>query len=118
MTQTIQRHHTNARMSKIVQYGGMVYLCGQTSSGSLAHDVSEQTLEVLSRIDALLTEVGTDRKSILTATIYLKSIADFATMNTVWESWMPQGSAPARTTVEARLAAESLLVEITITAAV
>jgi enamine deaminase RidA (YjgF/YER057c/UK114 family) len=117
MTQPIQRHHTNTRMSKIVQYGGMVYLCGQTSSGSPVHDVAEQTREVLSRIDALLSEVGTDRSRILTATIYLKSIADFATMNAVWESWMPQGCAPARTTVEAALAAESLLVEITIAAA-
>ena len=117
MIQPIQRHHTNARMSKIVQHGGLVYLCGQTSSGSVAHDVADQTREVLSRIDALLSEVGTDRTRILTATIYLKSIADFATMNAVWESWMPLGCAPARTTVEAVLAAESLLVEITIVVA-
>ncbi len=117
MSSSIQRHHTNARMSKIVQHAGLVYLCGQTSSGSPAHDVTEQSREVLARIDRLLSEVGTDRSRILTATIYLKSIADFAAMNAVWESWITEGSAPARTTVEAALAAENLLVEISVTAA-
>lgn len=117
MTSPIQRHHTNTRMSKIVQHAGLVYLCGQTSSGAPAHDVTGQTREVLTRIDTLLSEVGTDRSRILTATIYLKSMADFAAMNEVWESWVTAGSAPARTTVEASLAAESLLVEITVTAA-
>ena len=97
--------------------GFFVSVCGPVFVGRTPHHLLEQTREVLSRIDALLAEVGTDRHRILTATIYLKSIVDFATMNTVWESWMPQGCAPARTTVEARLAAESLLVEITIAAA-
>jgi len=35
----IQRKHTSARMSKIVQHGGLVFLCGQTSSGSSAADI-------------------------------------------------------------------------------
>ncbi|WP_372342764.1 Rid family hydrolase [Paraburkholderia madseniana] len=39
-------------------------------------------------------------------------------MNEVWESWLPAGDAPARTTVQAHLASEELLVEITIVAAV
>lgn len=117
MTSTIQRHHTNARMSKIVQYGGLVFLCGQTSSGAPVSDIGGQTREVLNRIDALLAEVAMDRSRILSATIYLKSMGDFAKMNECWESWVPTGCAPARTTVEAALAADSLLVEITITAA-
>lgn len=117
MTLDIQRHHTNARMSKIVQYQGLIYLCGQTSSGTPAEDVTDQTREVLARIDSLLAEVGSDRRKILSATIYLKSMTDFAAMNKCWEGWVPEGCAPARTTVEASLAAESLLVEVTITAA-
>lgn len=117
MKQDIQRRHATTRMSKIVTCGGLVYLCGQTSSGAPAQDVASQTREVLSRIDALLAEVGTDKSRILSATIYLKSITDFAKMNECWDSWVPQDCAPARTTVEASLAVESLLVEITITAA-
>ena len=50
----IERMHTNARMSKFVRHGGLVYLCGQTASGSreATADVSAQTCEMLSRVDA------------------------------------------------------------------
>lgn len=115
----IERKHTNARMSKIVRHGDMVYLCGQTASGSAnaSGDITAQTHETLSRVDALLTEAGSDRTRILSATIYLRDIHDFAAMNAVWESWVAPGAAPARTTVEARLASESLLFEVTVIAA-
>ena len=115
----IERFHANARMSKIVRHGGLIYLCGQTANGSpSAHaDVGSQTQEVLSRIDGLLAEAGSDRGKLLSATIYLRHIDDFAAMNAVWEAWVAAGTAPARTTVEARLASANLLVELTIVAA-
>ena len=117
----IQRHHTNARMSKFVSHGGLVYLCGQTAKGSSSAtgDISAQTMEVLSRIDALLAEAGSDRTRLLTVMIHLRDIADFAGMNAVWEEWLAgqPACAPARTTVEAKLATESLRVEMTVVAA-
>lgn len=113
----IERMHVSARMSKIVRHGDVVYLCGQTASGSGIADIAGQTAEALARIGALLAEAGTDRSRLLAATIHLKDIGDFAAMNSVWEAWVPAGCAPARTTVEARLAAPELLVEITAVAA-
>lgn len=115
----IERKHTNARMSKIVRHGGLVYLCGQTATGSAAAEqgISAQTQETLSRVDSLLKEAGTDRSRILSAVVHLKDMADFSGMNAVWESWMPPNAAPARTTVEARLASPALLVEVTVIAA-
>lgn len=117
MTQPIQRHHSNARMSKIVQHGGLIFLCGQTSSGTALASIDDQTSEVLRRIDTLLAEVGSDRSHLLSATVYLKQIEDFAAMNAVWEAWVPSGAAPARTTVQAHLASPDLRVEITVVAA-
>jgi enamine deaminase RidA (YjgF/YER057c/UK114 family) len=117
----IQRHHTNARISKIVSHGGLIFLCGQTAKGSpgATGDIATQTMEVLSRIDALLAEAGSDRTRLLTVTIYLRDIADFAGMNAVWEEWLAgqEAGAPARTTVEAALATEGLRVEMTAVAA-
>jgi enamine deaminase RidA (YjgF/YER057c/UK114 family) len=113
----IERKHTNARMSKIVQHGALVFLCGQTSSGSGAADIDAQTREALSRIDALLAEAGSDRSRLLSVTVHLKSMADFAKMNVCWEGWLAGVAAPARTTVQAALATEDLLVEFTVTAA-
>jgi enamine deaminase RidA (YjgF/YER057c/UK114 family) len=37
---------------------------------------------------------------------------DFAAMNAVWEKWVPEGQAPARATVEAKLANPAYKVEI------
>ena len=43
---------------------------------------------------------------------------DFAAMNAVWEQWVVPGQTPARATVEAKLAAPELLVEIQVIAAI
>lgn len=104
-------------MSKIVHHCDLVYLCGQTSSGSDTTAMEGQTREVLNRIDALLGEAGTDKSKLLTALIHVRSMGDFAAMNAVWDAWVPAGAAPARTTVQAALASDQLLVEITIVAA-
>ena len=119
---TIQRTHSNVRLSKIVRHAGRVYLCGQTAKGSASADagIAEQTAEVLARVDALLAEAGSDRSRILTATIYLRDIAaDFAGMNAVWEAWLAdkQADTPARTTVQAALATTGLRVEMSVVAA-
>lgn len=116
---TIERRHTNSRMSKIVRHGGLVYLCGQTAAGSTSADgdVAAQTREALARVDALLAEAGADRACLLSALVHLKDISDFAAMNAVWEAWVPAGEAPARTTVQAPMAAPGLRVEITVVAA-
>ncbi|MEM7319084.1 MAG: RidA family protein [Pseudomonadota bacterium] len=111
----IERLHTSARMSKIVKHNGVAYLCGQVGNGD---SVTEQTRDCLSRVDALLLEAGSDREHILQATIWLRDMADFAEMNAVWDTWVPEGHAPARACGEARLARDVLKVEILVTAAV
>jgi enamine deaminase RidA (YjgF/YER057c/UK114 family) len=114
---TITRLHTQTRMSKTVIHGNTIYLCGQTSSGSEAVTIAEQTAQALSRVDALLAEVGSDKSRLLSALIHLKSMTDFAAMNAVWDAWLPAGTAPARTTVAAELARPDMLFEVTVVAA-
>ncbi|WP_201191684.1 RidA family protein [Pseudomonas fluorescens] len=113
---TIQRLHTNPRLSAAVTFGDLVFLSGQVPGE--ATDASGQTHEVLARIDALLAEAGSDKDHLLSATIYLKNITeDFAAMNEVWSAWLSPGHAPSRTTVQAQLARPQVLVEITVIAA-
>ena len=111
----IERQHTSDRMSKIVKHNGVAYLCGQVGAGDT---VAEQTADCLSRVDALLTEAGSDREHMLQAVIWLADMADFAEMNAVWDAWVPAGHAPARACGEARLARDVLRVEIIVTAAI
>ncbi|QGG80100.1 RidA family protein [Litorivicinus lipolyticus] len=113
----IQRFETKARMSRAVIHNGTVYLCGQVAADADA-DISEQTRTTLAKIDALLESVGSDRTRLLSATIYVKTMDDFAAMNAVWDAWVPEGHAPARACVQAAMARDALLVEITVTAAV
>lgn len=117
MSDAITRIKTSERASAIVIHGGIVYLSGQVAADPEA-DVQEQTRSVLSKIDALLAEAGTDNTQILSATIYLRDIANhFAPMNEIWNAWVPTGHGPARACVEALMARPTLLVEISITAA-
>ena len=117
MTEMILRLRAGSRMSKIVSHAGLVYLAGQTSSGTPIPDIAGQTREVLGRIDELLAEAGSDKSRLLTVTIYLRNIADFAAMNVVWEAWLAGMPTPARATVEALLASPDLLVEMSVIAA-
>ena len=115
---TIERHHVGKRLSEMVIHrgSGLVFLAGQVASSD-ASDITTQTREVLASIDALLAEAGSDKRKILTATIYLPDMGDFAGMNAVWEAWVPAGDTPARATVQANLANARYRVEISIVAA-
>jgi enamine deaminase RidA (YjgF/YER057c/UK114 family) len=81
-------------------------------------DVGTQTKEILAKIDGLLAEAGTDKRHILNTSIWLSDVATFDEMNKVWDAWIAPGPAPARATVEARIANPKWRVEIAVIAAV
>ncbi|WP_028241390.1 RidA family protein [Stutzerimonas azotifigens] len=113
----IQRLRTEARYSDIVIHNGTVYLAGQLADDH-SGDIREQTRQTLANIDSALAEAGTDKQHILSVTVYLKDIeADFAGMNAEWDAWAARGAAPARATVEGRLYAPEVRVEMTVIAA-
>ncbi|ADE53118.1 RidA family protein [Coraliomargarita akajimensis] len=112
----IERQDTKQRMSRIVIHQGTVYLCGQVCADA-TKGITEQTETMLEKVDTLLLQAGSDREHMLSATIYVRDMKDFAAMNAVWDAWVPEGHAPARACVEARMARPELLVEISVTAA-
>lgn len=112
----IIREETNQRMSRIVKHNGVIYLCGQVCKDANA-GIKEQTATMLEKVDALLEQAGSDRKHMLSATVYIKDMKYFAEMNEVWDAWVPESYAPARACVEAKMARDALLVEISVVAA-
>jgi len=114
---TIQRIEAGPRMSQAVVHENTVFLAGQVALDKPGASVADQTRNVLERIDALLAEAGSDRSKLLTATIWLSDIGDFAEMNAVWDSWVAPGDPPCRACVESRLAAPDYTVEIQVVAA-
>ena len=118
---TIERRNVGKRLSDLVIYapppgGRTVYLAGQVAEDANA-DIAGQTRSVLRQIDRLLGEAGSDKARILSATIYLADMNDYAGMNAVWDAWVPPGDTPARATVQARLANAAYRVEMHIVAA-
>jgi len=113
---SIERLETKQRMSRIVKHNGTIYLCGQVAADA-TKDITEQTQTMLAKVDELLLQAGSDREHILSATIYVKDMSYFDEMNAVWDAWVPEGYAPARACVAAKMAREALLVEISVIAA-
>jgi enamine deaminase RidA (YjgF/YER057c/UK114 family) len=112
----IQRHGTTARFSDAVVHNGVVYIVEVPSSTDSA--IGQQTLEVLSSLERQLVAAGSDKSRVLMATVYLTDLADYDGMNTVWDAWLPPGSAPARACVKvAGLARPGWRIEIALTAA-
>lgn len=116
MSSDIVRHSENHRMSLAVEAGGFVFLAGLTALETRGGTVTEQTREILQRIDHHLAEAGTSKANLVSAQIWLTDSATFNEFNTVWEDWVANVGKPVRACVEARLADPALTVEIMVTA--
>ena len=114
---TIQRIEPGSRMSGAVVHGNTVYLAGQVARNAAGKSVTEQTKEILTIIDSLLAEAGSDKSKILMANIWITDMGTFQEMNAVWDAWVSPGNTPARATVEAKLATPAFKVEIAVIAA-
>ena len=112
---TIQRIDSTHRMSRIVEHNNTIYLCGQTAKDANT-DIKEQTFTTLEKVEELLDKAGSDKKHILSVTIYVRDMNDFAAMNEIWDAWVVDGHQPARACVEARMARPELLVEMSVVA--
>ena len=114
----LKRIEPGKRMSAAVIHRDKVYLAGFTPDAALGKSVAEQTKDVLEQIDATLKEAGSSKTNIIKANIWLTDIKTFAEMNSVWDAWVVAGEAPARATVEAKLAAPGIDVEIMVEAVI
>ena len=112
----ITRIDQNARRSRAVVHGGVVYLAGQVAEDKTA-SITEQTRQVLARIDGMLARAATDKSRLLTAQIWLRTMDDFAAVNAIWDAWVVPGQAPTRCCGKVELADPALRVEIVVTAA-
>ena len=74
-------------------------------------DVAAQTRQTLKNVVSVLAEGGATVNDVLKCTVYLADIRDFQKMNEEFAKVFPIDP-PARTTVEARLAEPTMLVEV------
>jgi 2-iminobutanoate/2-iminopropanoate deaminase len=80
-------------------------------------DVRAQTTAAIERIETVLAEVGAGLRDIVTATVFITDLGDFAGFNEAWAQKFGDHR-PARATVRADLLLEGLVVEIQATAVI
>jgi 2-iminobutanoate/2-iminopropanoate deaminase len=102
--------------SHATQSGNLIFCSGQTPLNPSTMQiegatVTEQTILVLSNLEAVLKAIGADRTHILKTSVFLKNFADFEKMNQAYEAFFGMHK-PARTTVEVSRLPKEALVEI------
>jgi len=115
---SIKRIGDSGNISDAVVHNGIAYLAGHVAEEPVSASVYEQTKNVLKQIDETLKQAGTDKTKILKANVWLSDMSTFGEMNRAWGEWVAKGNAPARATVESKLADPKWKVEIMLTAAV
>jgi enamine deaminase RidA (YjgF/YER057c/UK114 family) len=113
---SIERLHVGPRLSQVAIHGNTVYTAGIVA-GDPNEDAAGQTRQILDTLDQYLAEAGSDKTRILSATVWLADMQDFAAMNSVWDTWLLADNTPPRACVESKLATPKYLVEIRVTAA-
>ncbi|MFC6267031.1 RidA family protein [Frigoriflavimonas asaccharolytica] len=99
---------------------GVLYISGQIpvdpATGKLVEGIKNETHQVMKNLDAVLKEAGLSFKNVVKASIFLKSMDDFAVMNDIYASYLEEGSYPARETVQVSCLPKNVNVEISMIA--
>ena len=106
--------------SQAVKANGFVFTSGQiaidpATQQVVAGDVAAQTDRVLRNLSEILEAAGSGLGKVVRATVFLKSMNDFAAMNQVYGQYF-SSDAPARSTVEVARLPKDVLVEIDVVA--
>ena len=116
MSDAIKRHHPGASLSRLVEFGNLVFVAGTTADDKSV-GCRAQTQNVLQKIDRFLAEAGTSKSKILWCNVWVSDIREKDEMDAAWQAWVDSDAKPARATVEARLATPDTRVEIMMIAA-
>jgi len=108
--------------SPAVRVGGFLFVSGQIAldpaTGRLVqHDVAAETRQVLENINRILRAAGYDSSHVVSATVYLRDMTQYAAMNLVYGGYFQEGAYPARVTVEVSALPRGANVEIAVVAA-
>ena len=116
MSDQIKRSHPGGSLSRLVEFGNLVFVAGTTADNRAAN-CKGQTEEVLKKIDRLVDDGGTNKSRILWANVWVNDMREKDQMDAAWQAWVDPNNKPTRATVEARLGSPDTRVEIMMIAA-
>lgn len=108
--------------SQAIRAGNFLFVSGQIpidpGTGNLVKGgIEPQTHQVFKNIGAILEAAGASFEHVVSASVFLSDMNDFAKMNEVYATYF-SSPAPARATVQVARLPKDALVEIQVTAAV
>ncbi|MGB5632166.1 MAG: RidA family protein [Waterburya sp.] len=102
----------------IATSGEILFVAGQIpldpQSGKIIGegDIAAQTKQVMTNIEAILTEAGATWDRVVKTSVFLSDLANFTPMNQVYAEYFAEETAPARACVEVSRLPKDVLVEI------
>ncbi|UBM60856.1 Rid family detoxifying hydrolase [Marinilongibacter aquaticus] len=102
--------------SQAVLAGETLYVSGQIAYElSLEGNIEQETRQVMANLGAILEAAGMDFTQVVKCSIFLKSMDDFALVNSVYGEFFVENP-PARETVEVKRLPKDVNVEISLVA--
>jgi 2-iminobutanoate/2-iminopropanoate deaminase len=107
--------------SQAVIAGGFVFASGQIpvdpATGAIVEGTAAvQARRVFENIKAVLAEAGSSLSQVVKATVFLKSMDDFGSVNEVYAEYFAGGILPARSAVQVAKLPKDVQVEIEVIA--
>ena len=108
--------------SQAVVVGNMIFTSGMIpivpeTGEVLEGDITAQATQAIGNLIALLKEVGASAESVVKTTVFIKNMADFASVNEVYkEAFKDAPILPARSCFEVSALPKNALVEIEVIA--
>ena len=107
--------------SPAVRVGNFLFVSGQIpidpeTGNMVGGSIEVETRQVLVNLARILRAEGYDSSHVISATVYLKDINDYAKMNQVYGGYFQEGNYPARVAVQVANLPKQANVEISVVA--
>ena len=115
--QSMSSNNVIGPYSPAVRVGGFLFVSGQIAldpqTGALKQESIEiETRQALDNLMGILRGQGYDSSNVVSATVYLRNMKDYAAVNQVYAGYFAQGNYPARVAVEVAALPKQANVEI------
>lgn len=109
--------YTVGPYSPAIRIGNFLFISGQIGinqqTGVLENkDIETETRQALDNLMMIIRNAGFDSTDIVSTTVYLKDINDYAKMNLIYGGYFEEGNYPARATVQIAALPRDARVEI------
>jgi len=104
-------YNQGTSFDKLVFLSGQIPLIAETME-ICEGGISEQTVQVMENLKAVLEEANSSFENVLKTTCYLSDMDNFVAFNEVYSQYFPAQTAPARATVAVKTLPKNVLVEV------